>query len=324
MDPSLNPADPDLVERVREPGTERLDPGLDLGQALVVADLGVDPGESLKGREKGVRVFGRLEMRQRLAEGEEGPLGLELLEEKPAFRQAQAGQLLVAPELLGDRRRPLEQGERLVQAPLLPPQGSPGATQRDSRLQGQRLVLKLHGGLLQKILGNLRPTHPALDLGQEHRGGRPKLPASGRLFESIQEEDAETGQVPGPPRIIVQVLPRRRDQDLGQSQGLEAALAADRRRPLVRRQLEQLAKVTAVFLGFPSALYGLCKLDRPEQDSLARPSRSLDSRNQARRRRASLRESPDRPPDLKAFAGNERRRADAPATPKARRTAGLP
>jgi hypothetical protein len=203
VDPSLDPADPDLVERVREPSAERLDPGLDVGKALLVADFGVDPGESLKGREKSVRVFGRFEMSQRLAEGEESPLGFELIEEKPAFRQAQVGQLLVAPELLGDRRSPLEQGERLIQASLVPPQRRPGAAQGDPRLQGQRLVLKLYGGLLQKILGNLRPTHAALDLGEEHRGDRPQLPVSGRLFESIQEEDAEAGQVPGPLRIFV-------------------------------------------------------------------------------------------------------------------------
>ncbi|MEO6195538.1 MAG: hypothetical protein ABIS20_21155 [Thermoanaerobaculia bacterium] len=141
--------------------------------------------------------------------------------------------------------------------------------------------MKLHGGLLQKILGNLRPTHPALDLGEEHRGGRPQLAASGRLFEPIQEEDGETGQMPGPPRIVVQAHPGRRDQDLGKSQRLEATLAADRRCPLTRRQLEQLVQVTAVFLGFPAALFGLCKLDRPEQDSLARPWRSLDSQDQA-------------------------------------------
>jgi hypothetical protein len=49
VDPSLDPADSDLVERVREPETDRLDPGLDVGQAIVVADLGVDQGESLKG-----------------------------------------------------------------------------------------------------------------------------------------------------------------------------------------------------------------------------------------------------------------------------------
>ena len=69
VDPSLDPADPDLVERVREPETDRLDPGLDVGQAIVVADLGIDPGESLKGREKGVRFLGRFKMRQRPREG---------------------------------------------------------------------------------------------------------------------------------------------------------------------------------------------------------------------------------------------------------------
>ena len=108
----------------------------------------------------------------------------------------------------------------------------------------------------------------------------PSSPASGRLFEPIQEEDGETGQMPGPPRIVVQAEPRRRDQDLGKSQRLETALAADCRCPLTRRQSEQLVEVTAVFLGFPSALFGLCKLDRPEQDSLARPWRSLESQDQ--------------------------------------------
>jgi hypothetical protein len=246
----------------------------------VVADLGVDQGESLKAREEGAGIVSRLEMRQCLVEGTEGPLGFELVEEKPALRQAQVGQLLVAPELLGDRRRPLEQSERLIQAPLVPPQRRPGAAQGDSRLQGQRLVLKLHGGLLQKILGHLRPPHPALDLGEEHRGGRPQLPASGRFLEPIQEKDAETCQVTRPPRIFVQLLPSRRDQDLGESQGLETALAADRRRPLARRQAEQLVEVAAVLLGFLPALCGLGKLDRPEQDSLARPCQSLDSRDQ--------------------------------------------
>jgi hypothetical protein len=281
VDPSLNPTDPDLVERVREPETDRLDPGLDVGQAIVVADLDIDPGKSLKGCEKGVRFLGRFKMRQRLAEGEEGSLGFKLIEEKPALRQAQVGQFLVAPELLGDRRRSLEQGERLIYAPLVPPQRRPGAAQGDSRLQGQRLVLKLRGGLLQKILGHLRPTHLALDLGEEHRGDRPQLPASGRLFEPIEEEDAETGQVPRPTRIFVQVLPRRRDQDLGKSQSLETALAADRRRPLVRCQAEQLVKVSAILFGFLPALSRLCELDRPEQDSLAHPWRSFDSRDQA-------------------------------------------
>jgi hypothetical protein len=48
--------------------------------------------------------------------------------------------------------------------------------------------------------------------------------------------------VPGPPRIVVKPLPRRQGQEFAESQGLKAALAADRPPPLVRRQVEQLVK----------------------------------------------------------------------------------